>query len=72
MFLLIKFNGERLFTKLTNPCCSKRTVTEYFSAINQTYTNIHAQLYIDYIYYFTFLGIKEKLKLLSSYITVLL
>lgn len=57
MFLLIKFNEERLFTNLTNPCCSKKPVTEYFPAINQTYTNIHAQLYIDYIYYFTFLGI---------------
>lgn len=57
MFLLIKFNEERLFTKLTNPCCSKKPVTGYFPAINQTYTNIHAQLYIDYIYYFTFLGI---------------
>lgn len=57
MFLLIKFNEERLFTKLTNPCCSKKPVTEYFPAINQTYTNIHAQLYNDYIYYFTFLGI---------------
>lgn len=57
MFLLIKFNEEILFTKLTNPCCSKKPVTEYFPAINQTYTNIHAQLYIDYIYYFTFLGI---------------
>lgn len=56
MFLLVKFNEERLFTKLTNPCCSKKPVTEYFPAINQTYTNIHAQLYIDYIYYFT-LGI---------------
>lgn len=56
MFLM-KFNEERLFTKLTNPCCSKKPVTEYFPAINQTYTNIHAQLYIDYIYYFTFLGI---------------
>lgn len=57
MFLLIKFNEERLFTILTNPCCSKKPVTEYFPAINQTYTYIHAQLYIDYIYYFTFLGI---------------
>lgn len=57
MFLLIKFNEERLFTKLTNPCCSKKPVTEYFPAINQTYTYIHAQLYTSL---FSVL-IKEKL-----------